>query len=212
MTDATPVRPVFDPALRGMRCELELAGGQRITLPVARWHREPDAFDELLLGRCTGRTLDIGCGPGRLAGALAARGVPALGVDVSAVAVRLTRRRGATAIRADVFDPLPQEGRWRQVLLADGNIGIGGDPVALLRRARALLGRTGGSLLVELDPPGTGLRRTPARLMADTAANAWFPWARLGLDAVEAAADRASLIVRDTGGLAGRWFAELTRG
>ena len=32
-------------------------------------------------------------------------------------------------LRRDLFAPLPGEGRWHHVLLADGNIGIGGDPV-----------------------------------------------------------------------------------
>ena len=44
-------------------------------------------------GAC-GPTLDIGCGPGRLVAALTALRVPALGVDVSAEAVRQARRRG----------------------------------------------------------------------------------------------------------------------
>ena len=34
-----------------------------------------------------------------------------------------------------MFEPLPGEGRWGTVLLLDGNVGIGGDPVALLERA-----------------------------------------------------------------------------
>lgn len=42
----------FDAALRGGSCVLELAGGERPTLPVARWHGSPDPFDDLLLKRC----------------------------------------------------------------------------------------------------------------------------------------------------------------
>ena len=49
-------------------------------------------------------------------------------------AVAQTPDRGVAAIRRNVFDALPGEGRWRTALLADGNIGIGGDPAALLRR------------------------------------------------------------------------------
>ena len=44
-------------------------------------------------------------------------------------------RRGGAALRRDVFAPLPGEGRWYTALLADGNVGIGGDPVALLQPA-----------------------------------------------------------------------------
>ena len=52
------------------------------------------AGDDGLLRRCTGPVLDVGCGPGRLTGALTARGHVALGVDVSAGAVRLARAPG----------------------------------------------------------------------------------------------------------------------
>jgi SAM-dependent methyltransferase len=197
----------FDAALRGSSCVLELGGGERMTLPVARWHGSPDAFDDLLLARCRGRTLDVGCGPGRLAAALARTGVPTLGVDVSPVAVAMTRRRGAPALLADVFDRLPGEGAWQHVLLVDGNVGIGGDPVTLLTRVRALL-TPGGTVIVELDPPGTGLRRGTARVAGqhDT-----FPWARVAVDLAAAIAGRAGLTLSAWEGSAGRWFAELAR-
>lgn len=200
----------FDPAMRGARCVLELAGGELIDLPVARWHAEPDGFDELLLSRCVGQTLDVGCGPGRLTSALGERGVPALGVDISPVAVDLTRRRGALALCTDVFGRVPAEGRWQHVLLADGNVGIGGDPVALLHRVTALLAPN-GTALVELERPGTGLRRDVARLLRADRSSAWFPWARLAADAVGMPAAAAGLRVRATVGAAGRWFAELVR-
>ena len=57
----------------------------------------------------------------------------------------------------DVFGPLPGEGRWDTALLADGNIGIGGDPVALLARVRELLAPE-GRVVVDLAAPG---RRGP---------------------------------------------------
>jgi SAM-dependent methyltransferase len=197
----------FDGALRGSVCVLELAGGEVVELAVHRWHAEPDTFDELLLSHCTGYTLDVGCGPGRLTSALAQRGVPVLGVDISAVAVDLTRRRGAPALCADVFGRIPAEGRWRHVLLADGNVGIGGDPAALLRRVAGLLSPA-GTALVELDRPGTGLRTETARLAAHTG---WFPWARLGVDAIHEPAGDAGLSVRSTTTVGARWFAELAR-
>lgn len=200
----------FDRALRGGRCVLELSNGERIELPVARWHAEPDAFDNLLLARCTDRTLDVGCGPGRLTSALCTRGVPALGVDISPEAVRLTRRRGAMALRANVFDPIPAEGHWRHVLLADGNVGIGGDPTALLRRVAQLLAPD-GTALVELDAPGTGLRRERARLAGADQSTGWFPWARLGTDMIAGTAASAGLRVRYAVAHAGRWFVELGR-
>jgi glycosyltransferase A (GT-A) superfamily protein (DUF2064 family)/SAM-dependent methyltransferase len=130
---------------------LDLDGGGTLALDIARYCDPPDAADELLLDRCTGPTLDIGCGPGRLAAEPAHRGVPSLGVDVAPVAILLARCAGATALRRSVFDPLPGEGRWAHALLIDGNIGIGGDPGALLDRISSLLAPMGG-LVVETAP------------------------------------------------------------
>jgi hypothetical protein len=143
-----------------------------------------------------------------LTSALGERGVPALGVDISPVAVGLTRSRGALALCANVFDRVPAEGRWRHALLADGNVGIGGDPAALLRRVATLLAPN-GTALVELERPGTGLRMDIARLMRGGRPGAWFPWARLAVDAVAGPAAAAGLRVLSTGWAAGRWFAEL---
>lgn len=81
-----------------------------------------------MLAHCVGTTLDIGCGPGRMSQALAARGACVLGIDVVPEAVTLTRARGASALVCDVFAPVLGEGRWDTALLADGNIGIGGGP------------------------------------------------------------------------------------
>lgn len=198
----------FEPGLLGQRCWLELAGGTRIELPIERWRARPERGDDLLLRHCTGPTLDVGCGPGRLTVELMHRGVIALGIDVSAVAVDLTRAKGAPAIRRDVFGRLPGEGRWRHVLLADGNVGIGGNPVRLLRRVAELL-RTGGSALVEIDPPGSGLRQDRVRVSGSR--SGWFAWAWLGADAVERTAREAGLVtgwIRQRGD---RWFAELVR-
>lgn len=201
----------FEPGLLGHRCWLELATGERISLPTERWRATPDPGDELLLSSCVGPTLDIGCGPGRLTAALTERGVAALGTDVSAVAVRLTIEAGAAAVRRDVFDRQPREGRWRHALLADGNIGIGGNPVRLLGRVRELL-CAGGSALVEVDRPGAGLRRGRVRVSTDDVEGTrWFDWAWLGADAVPTTAAHAGLTVSWLREAGGRWFTELTR-
>ncbi|WFE55247.1 class I SAM-dependent methyltransferase [Micromonospora sp. WMMD1155] len=188
--------------------------GSRRRLPVRRWHGPAEPTMDDVLGRCVGPTLDLGCGPGRLTSALSRAGVTAVGVDISAQAVRLTRARGAVALRADLFAPLPAEGRWAHVLLIDGNIGIGGDPRVLLARCRDLL-RPGGTVLVELEPPGPGLWMGRARLAVEGAEGGWhvgppFRWARLDTVAVTGAASAAGLVVRDLFRRDRRWFAELT--
>ncbi|GLZ41785.1 class I SAM-dependent methyltransferase [Actinokineospora sp. NBRC 105648] len=195
---------VFASGLLGKQCWLELAGGKRIRLPVERWSARPGAGDAVLLDACGGPTLDIGCGPGRLAAALGERGVPALGVDTSPVAVSLTRARGAAALRRDVYEQLPGEGRWQHVLLADGNIGIGGDPVRLLRRVRELLS-SNGSALIEADRPGHGVGQSLARVSDGP----WFDWGWLGADAVPRVAAEAGFTVRWVRTHLGRWFTEL---
>ena len=152
---ALPVDPrAFDAALAGAGATLLDSDGGAAGLPVRRWSGPADADDAWLLDRCTGPTVDLGCGPGRLLVALARRGVPALGIDHSLVAQAQCRARGVVMLRRDVFARVPGEGRWAHVLLADGNIGIGGDPQRLLVRAAGLLA-VGGTVLVETDPePG----------------------------------------------------------
>lgn len=195
----------FDTALLGESCWLELASGERITLQVDRWRATPEPSDEMMLAHCTGPTLDIGCGPGRLTSALTSRGVPVLGVDISPVAIRLTLSRGAVALRRDVFTAIPGEGRWNTVLLADGNVGIGGNPVRLLRRVRQLVSPT-GNVLVEVERPGAGVRHRPVRL---NGTGKWFPWAWLGADAVQETAQAAGFRVRWLAEGGDRWFTEL---
>jgi SAM-dependent methyltransferase len=191
------------------------ADGRCVSLPVDRWHGPPEPAVRELIDRCTGPTVDIGCGPGRITAALAGRGLVSLGIDTSPTAVRLTRRRGAAALRRDVFDPLPGEGRWAHLLLADGNIGIGGDPTVLLRRCAELL-RPGGTALVELDPPGSGLWRGRAHVAYGERdrpihRGPTFRWARLGVETVERLAVDAGLLMRATLYRDERWFAELVR-
>jgi SAM-dependent methyltransferase len=184
--------------------------GATWSLPLQRYLDAPSAADEEVLARATAPVLDVGCGPGRHVLALARRGSLALGVDISAVAVRIARRRGASVLRASVFDRIPGAGAWGTALLLDGNIGIGGRPTALLARLAVLL-RPGGLVLVELDPPGAPSGRSLVRLEADGAVSDWFAWARVGVDAIGGHAAAAGLAVTEVWELDGRWFACLAR-
>src|SRR4051812_13782284 len=131
-------------------------------LPVDAWLGAAGAVDERVLDCARGPVLDVGCGPGRHVHALARRGVLAVGIDISPVAAALARRRGATVLETSIFDRIPGAGSWRTALLLDGNIGIGGHPDALLARLASLVAR-GGTVLVELDPPGSGVLRSRVR-------------------------------------------------
>lgn len=194
----------FDTALREHSALLEYDSGRTTRLQVTKWDREPDSADALLLQRCRGATLDVGCGPGRLTSSLARRGIPAVGIDTSPTAVRMTERRGGIARLCDVFDPLPYEGRWRHILLADENIGIGGDPQHLLNRVRQLL-RPGGTALVEVAPPGTGLHRGHARI----GGGPWFPWAEIDANTLARLARSTGFALRRSLDRHGRYFLEL---
>jgi SAM-dependent methyltransferase len=199
----------FDAVLAGAPVRMLRSDGEEIPLAPRRWRGDAAGADGWLLDRCTGPALDLGCGPGRLVAALARRGIPALGVDTSAVAVAQCRARGAAVVRRDVFEALPATGRWQHVLLADGNIGIGGDPPRLLRRAAALL-RPGGTLLVETDPdPGARWSGT-ARVHTPEGPGPPLPWAVLGAAVLREVAAAVGLRVSATA--AGpRSFAELRR-
>lgn len=197
----TSFSEVFASALRGHPCEVLGLHETARPLPVADWGSLDDA-DHALVGLCAGATLDIGCGPGRLAAALAAAGRVVLGIDVVPEAVEQTRRRGAPALHRDVFDPLPGEGRWDTALLADGNIGIGGDPVALLSRVRDLL-VAGGRVVVEVEEPGVRGRVVEARLRSREAVSRPFRWAVVGTDelpGLAAATGLALIRALDLGG------------
>ena len=185
---------------------LEGEDGESVRLDVAKYAAAPDATDAELLDRCTGPTLDIGCGPGRLSAELARRGIPSLGVDVAPVALLLARAAGATTLRRSVFDPLPGEGRWPHALLIDGNIGIGGDPAALLTRIKALLQPAGGELVVETAADDIDERH---RLRLD-GRGAALPWARLGTAALRAVAEPLGYTLAATWQSADRHFVALT--
>lgn len=198
----------FDSALAGAPARLVRSDGVEVELEVHRWRDPAQGEDRWLLDRCTGSALDLGCGPGRLVEALIERGVTALGVDVSAVAQRACRRRRVPMVRRDVFAPLPGEGRWDHALLADGNIGIGGDPLRLLRRAAQLV-RRGGTVLVETGGRPEELWRGTARVHTAAAAGTPVPWAEAGSWALTRIAAHAGLyLTRSHSGA--RTFVELT--
>ena len=201
----------YEQALAGLMWpELEFPDGGSSPLDARRW-RQLLPGDAALLDRCAGPALDVGAGPGRLTVALAERGVPALAIDVTPYAVILARSSGALALQRDVFCHVPGAGRWATILLADGNIGIGGDPAALLRRAASLL-MPGGAILIELGAPGVPSRTGPVRLRTPARSGPWFPWAWVGIDQISMLTEPLGLAVSETWTDAGRWFAVLTSG
>lgn len=187
--------------------------GRRIPLDVERWCAPAAGADHGLLLRCTRLTapvVDLGCGPGRLVAALLGLGVPTLGVDITGTAVARTRSLGGPALRRSVFERLPAEGRWGGALLADGNLGIGGDPGLLLGRSAELLA-PGGVLLVEVEPQDIDERITVRVEGGDGRFGPPFAWARCGVTATVRRAERAGLVETERWSSHGRRFLALRR-
>ena len=201
---------LYSGALRdGRRLEAVYPDGTRVAVPVESWRGPLLPGDSTLLDRCTGATLDVGCGPGRLAAALRRKGVPAVGIDVNEDALRLARAAGARVHRCSVFGNVPWPGRWDTVLLADGNIGIGGDPLALLRRCRAVL-RPGAVALVETSPDrGHDIRTTVTLHGPGGRRSHPVPWAVLGSAAVVDLAASAGFVAVEEWRVGGRAFVML---
>jgi len=199
---------IYDQALRGETAAVRFADGLRLELPVERYLAPVSAAEQRLLEHVVGPVLDVGCGPGRLLHALAARDVFALGVDLSPVAVELALSGGAQAMVGDVFGELPGAGTWRTALLLDGNIGIGGWPARLLARLRTLL-HADGSVLVELEPPWAWTGVAVARLEVGRLASDWFPWASVSAGAISRVAAGVAMHVQQLWAVDGRWFARL---
>ena len=149
--------------------------------------------------RCGGRCSTWAADPDAWSWRCAQLGIAALGVDASPQAVTRARARGAATLERSVFDALPGEGRWPTVLLFDGNVGIGGDPIALLGRVADLLSPTGRAM-VEVEPPGAPSHAAEARLERGAEVSIWFPWAWVGADGIDDVADQAGLAARRVAG------------
>ncbi len=114
--------------------------------PADRWAAE----------RVTGRVLDVGCGAGRHAVALAGRGHDVTGVDPSPGAVEVASARGVTAVVGTA--ERPPDGPFDTVLLLGGNLGLlaSADHARVVLTALATVTADGGRLLGTcLDPHRT---------------------------------------------------------
>jgi SAM-dependent methyltransferase len=182
-----------------------------IVFDVGRWNAPADEVDLSLLDAVDGSLIDIGCGPGRMLVAAGLLGIPALGVDVSPAAVAIAQHAGGRAVQGSVFDPVPDEGHWDTAIVIDGNVGIGGDPEALLARCRDIV-RAGGHIIVETDPDQDADRTYTANVVdTDGRVSAEFPWAEIGRRALERKARRVGLSPRQHWQIAGRSFCEFVQ-
>ncbi|ETW22157.1 hypothetical protein [Mycobacterium gastri] len=215
---------LYDRALDGEPCWIRHDDGELRLLPTHRWltgHPAgritpgdefcDEAFDEAVAQLCSGPTIELGCGPARLVARLVQRGIPALGIDRSATAIRLAGQGGAPAIVGDVFEPLPGMGCWQTVLLVDGNVGLGGDPLRILGRAAELLCHD-GCCVAEFDAQAIGIVARWVRLESAREVGPWFRWASVGVDSAAALAARVGLTLTGVRLIGGRVIATLAAG
>ncbi|MEF2976649.1 class I SAM-dependent methyltransferase [Subtercola sp. YIM 133946] len=181
-----------------------------LVMDVSRWSASADATDMSLIEEGSGPLLDVGCGPGRMVAAALTAGYSALGVDVSQAAVDVARGAGIPALRASVFDPLPHEGEWMTVLLVDGNIGIGGDPTALLTRCAELLAPDGCLLVETANDPLTDRSFTGTIVGDEGYVSDSFAWSEIGSEALARRAPDAALAVSESWCRDGRSFVRLS--
>ena len=188
---------LFSHALRGVPCRVLGLDGGPTELPVHEWTRAADPHDDALLAECVGDTLDVGCGPGRLAQRLAeGRDRRVLGIDVVPEAVAQTRARGVAALQGSVFDPVPREGRWHTALLARLGEVLAPD----------------GRVVVELAAPGVRSTTRWARLELAGTTSRPFRWSVVGVDGVLGLARATGWAVTTRAPFAPqRWLAVLER-
>jgi SAM-dependent methyltransferase len=165
---------------------LRVATGRRLTHNLATYFAPVTAQEQALLHLAEGPVLDVGCGPARHARLLQARGLTAIGLDRSLLALRLAWSLGLRHwLHADACSgPLP---RARTALLLDGNLGLAGTPAGaaqLLHRLAIACG-PGGRLLVSGRAPRHGqLRPMVLRDEYRDRIGPWGRWLQAGLPAV----------------------------
>ncbi len=189
----------------------ESVGPLPVRLEVERFRAPADIVDGAIVRAVAGPLLDVGCGPGRLVKAAIMAGKIAFGIDVSHAAVQIAHAQGLPVLCRSVFQDLPGAGSWGCALLIDGNIGIGGDPAALLERCAELV-VADGAVLVEADPDADRDRVFEAVLIDDLErASLPFPWAEVGIVALRRYAYQAGLVEVREWRHEGRVFAEFAR-
>lgn len=123
--------------------------------PFAKWPRH----QRQAMAHIKGRVLDIGCGAGRGALYLQARGHSVLAIDNSPLAIRTARLRGVSHARVLPITGLsPGLGLFGTLLLLGNNFGLLANPERarwLLRRFRALTVSEGRIVAEILDPYDT---------------------------------------------------------
>lgn len=106
---------------------VERDDGFLFTTDVAEYFDDLDQHEQheqWVIKRAGGRVLDVGCGAGRHAIALADRGADVIGVDTSPGAVYVSRQRGVRVLLGTVEEQEDAIGRFDCILLLGYNLGL----------------------------------------------------------------------------------------
>jgi SAM-dependent methyltransferase len=114
---------------------IEANPGPRAYLaPFRKWH----PLDRQAMRFVRGRALDVGCGGGRVCLHLQERGQEVLGIDISAGAVEVCRRRGVRDVRLCSIDDVDESlGVFDTIVMLGNNFGL----FASAAKAKRLLRR-----------------------------------------------------------------------
>ncbi|MGB2875193.1 MAG: methyltransferase domain-containing protein [Gaiellaceae bacterium] len=116
--------------------------------PLRRWPKS----ERKAMRHVRGRVLDVGCGAGRVALHLQERGHDVVGIDLSPLAVEVSRRRGVRDVRElPVTRVSPRLGRFDTIVMFGNNFGLTGSRRRapwLLRRFRTIT-NDGARILAE---------------------------------------------------------------
>jgi SAM-dependent methyltransferase len=113
-------------------------GSTMYLAPFRRWR----ALDRKAMRFVRGRTLDVGCGGGRVCLHLQERGQEVVGIDISPGAVEVCRRRGVHDVRLCSVDDVDESfGVFDTIVMLGNNFGLFGSAAKakrLLRRFHRL--------------------------------------------------------------------------
>lgn len=113
-----------------------------------------------LLDRCTGRVADLGCGPGRHALVLQARGHEVAAVDASPGALRVARDRGVEhAVAGDLRAPPLGDGSVDTALVLGTQLAVADTADAMgatLRELARITAADGRAIVDQFDPTHPG--------------------------------------------------------